>query len=184
MNVTEKNIRNKLAEYYPNAKKTTLDSYFYSYRKLCRQGFSKEPHQIKQEDINQIERVISALEQNPPTSAKVYSNCLMKCIKCFFPETDADVVGARSSSIISLWPPPSEGVVEGAAGGADPGAVVPGGALRGGERAGLARADASRSGVGGECDICLELCGTYLSGAPALQLGSARRPPPPSLTRV
>ena len=92
MNVTETTIRNKLAEYYPNAKKTTLDSYFYSYRKLCRQGFSKEPHQMKQEDINQTERVISALEQNPPTSAKVYSNCLMKCIKCFFPETDADVI--------------------------------------------------------------------------------------------
>jgi hypothetical protein len=102
MNVTETTIRNKLAEYYPNAKKTTLDSYFYSYRKLCRQGFSKEPHQLKQEDINQTERVISALEQNPPTSAKVYSNCLMKCIKCFFPATDADVVGAYRAKFDDL----------------------------------------------------------------------------------
>ena len=93
MNINEHQIRSKLAEFYSESKKkTTLQSYFYSYRKLCNEAHGKDPHEMSQEDVNDTAKIIAVLDRTPPTSAKVYTNSLMKCMRCLFPETGVDVV--------------------------------------------------------------------------------------------
>ena len=94
MDITEEILRDKLKSHFTDAKKTTLQSYYYSYRKICNDAFSKAPHEMTQADINATDKILYSLDHFPTASAKVYGNSLLKCVSCLFPETSEEVVGA------------------------------------------------------------------------------------------
>ena len=92
MKITEQNMKDKLTEYFPDKKKTTLQSYWSNYRKLCLDTFHKEPADMSQIEIDRAGEVAEVLKTYKPTCAKVYCNSLLKCLQCFYPETEKDVM--------------------------------------------------------------------------------------------